>query len=490
MTSTDKRSSGALIWFREDLRLADNPALAAAVASGGPVTAIYVLDEATPGPRAIGAASRWWLAQSLKSLSKDCEALGLPLAIRRGRSADVVREAVEEACVDQVVWNRRYARSETEIDVGLKAGLRKDGCEVESYNGRLLNEPWEVMSKVGDPLKVYSPFWRASVARGEPRAPIARPARSHIKAGKALKGASVDALGLEPTKPDWAGGMRGAWEPGEAGAHKELRRFLEDGLTGYAEGRDRPDRPATSRMSPHLRIGEVSPHQLWHAAERARAEGPASAKDVDKFRAEIGWREFNHCLLHFNPDIATENFQKRFDAFPWRKPDPAHLAAWKRGLTGFPIVDAGMRQLWTTGWMHNRVRMIVASFLIKDLMIDWRIGEEWFWDTLVDADHANNPANWQWVAGSGADAAPYFRVFNPFLQGVKFDPEGAYVRAHVPELARMPAKHIHTPWEAPDDVLTEAGVELGKTYPRPIVDHGAARDRALAAFSELKAKSA
>ncbi|RXF74579.1 cryptochrome/photolyase family protein [Hansschlegelia zhihuaiae] len=488
MTSSTARPSGVLLWFREDLRLADNPALNAAVSSGEPVTALYVLDEETRGPRRLGGASRWWLAQSLRSLKADCDRVGLQLAIRVGKSRDVVTKAVEEAGVGRVAWNRRYAEAETKIDAELKDRLRKDGLEVESFNGRLLHEPWEVRSKSGGALKVFSPFWRAATARGEPRAPLPKPTKAKLKAGKALNGNSIDELGLEPTKPDWADGLRETWEPGEAGARKALTTFIDEGLKGYAENRDRPDLPATSRMSPHLRFGEVSPHQLWHAVEQARSEGSASARDVEKFRAELGWREFSYHLLHHFPELATKNLQERFDDFPWPTPDPAHRRAWRKGLTGYPIVDAGMRQLWTTGWIHNRVRMIVASFLIKDLLIDWRDGEDWFWDTLVDADPANNAASWQWIAGSGADAAPYFRVFNPSLQGAKFDPDGTYVRAFVPELEKLSARWIHAPWEASREALEEAGIELGKDYPKPIVDHRAARDRALAAFETLKAK--
>lgn len=489
-SSSRSRGKGALVWFREDLRLADNPALAAALKAGGPVTALYVHDEETRGLRPLGGASRWWLANSLKSFAKDCGSLGLPFAVRTGKAEDVVREAADEAGVDSVFWNRRYVAAGQKVDERLKAGFREDGREAESFNARLLHEPWEVKSKAGDPLKVYTPYWRAAQRRGEPRAPLPRPSKGRIEGGAALKGVKIDDLGLEPTKPDWAGGMREAWTPGEAGARKELKRFLDDSLKGYAEDRDRPDREGTSRLSPHLCFGEVSPFQLWHAVEQARSEGPASPKDVDTFRAELGWREFNHHILHYNPDLATENFQKRYDDFPWGKPDASARRAWEKGLTGYPIVDAGMRQLWTTGWMHNRVRMITASFLIKDLMIHWREGEEWFWDTLVDADHANNPANWQWVAGSGADAAPYFRVFNPSTQGEKFDPKGDYVRAFVPELKDMPPKWIHKPWDAPADVLKKAGVELGKSYPKPIVDHGKARERALAAFEKLKSRTA
>ncbi|MGA0531490.1 cryptochrome/photolyase family protein [Hansschlegelia sp. KR7-227] len=490
MSPTEPSSACTLVWFREDLRLADNPALSAALASGGPVTALYVLDDESAGLRPLGGASRWWLAQSLKALAADCAAIGLPFAVRRGATAEIVPQAAREAKVGRIVWNRRYVRAEQEIDAALKDALRAEGREVESFNGRLLHEPWEVRSKAGGPLKVYSPFWRAARARGEPRAPLPGPGEARVTSGPAPDGDAISDLGLEPHRPDWAGGLRDAWTPGEAGAKAALAAFVEDDLKGYAENRDRPDRSSTSRMSPHLRFGEISPHQLWHAVERARAEGPASGRDVEKFRAELGWREFSYHLLHHFPDLADRNFQARFDAFPWANPKPEHRTAWRKGLTGYPIVDAGMRQLWTTGWMHNRVRMICASFLIKDLMIDWREGERWFWDTLVDADPANNAASWQWVAGSGADAAPYFRVFNPSLQGVKFDPNGDYVRAFVPELGDMPARWIHAPWEAPRETLARVGVVLGETYPDRVVDHSFARDRALAAFDKLKAVSA
>ncbi|GLK69590.1 cryptochrome/photolyase family protein [Hansschlegelia plantiphila] len=490
MTRNGKRAPAALLWFREDLRLADNPALDAALRSGAAVTALYVLDDETEGQRALGGASRWWLARSLRSLAKDCAAIGLPFAIRRGKAGIAVPHAARETGVGAVFWNRRYGAAEARADVAIRAELEGEGIAVEDFNGRLLHEPWDVKSRAGEPLRVFSPFWRAAMTRGEPRAPLPRPTSSRVSAGPALDGVDVESLALDPTKPDWAGGLRNAWEPGEAGARKALGAFLDSGLKGYAETRDRPDMSATSRMSPYLRFGEVSPHQLWHAVEAAAADGSARAGDVEKFRAELGWREFSYHLLQNFPDLASRNVQQRFDDFPWSAPTQGDVRAWRKGLTGYPIVDAGMRQLWTTGWLHNRVRMIVASFLIKDLLIDWREGEAWFWDTLVDADPANNAASWQWVAGTGADAAPYFRVFNPSLQGARHDPDGAYVRAFVPELTRVPAKWIHAPWAAPPGVLEAAGVSLGRDYPKRIVDHDAARSRALAAFGSLKTRTA
>ncbi|HVI29141.1 deoxyribodipyrimidine photo-lyase [Hansschlegelia sp.] len=489
MTSPGSRSPCALIWFREDLRLADNPALTAAVASGVPVTALFVLDETTDGFRPLGGASRWWLAQSLKAHGRECAKTGLPFAVRKGPERAVIERAVRECGATRVLWSRRYGEPEATIDADLQRALEESGVAVETLGGRLLHEPDAVRSGSGAPFKVYTAFWRAARAGGPPRAPLPAPSRADVVAGPQLAGDELGDLGLEPRGgPDWARGLRASWTPGEAGARAALDAFLDGGLRGYAAARDRPDLSGTSRLSPHLRFGEISPVQLWHASEAAMAEGSAQARDVEKFRGELGWREFAYHLLAAFPDMARRNAAARFDDFPWRQPEAAELKAWRRGLTGYPIVDAGMRQLWRTGWMHNRVRMITASFLIKDLLVDWRIGEAWFWDTLVDADPANNAVSWQWVAGSGADAAPYFRVFNPVLQGRKFDPSGDYVRTFLPELGEIPTKWIHAPWEAPAEALSAAGVELGRHYPRPIVDHAAARKRALAALAQVSGR--
>jgi deoxyribodipyrimidine photo-lyase len=323
-----------------------------------------------------------------------------------------------------------------------------------------------------------------------PRAPLPAPARITTNPqSNGLISDTLDNWRLEPVKPDWAGGLRKSWTPGEAGARARTDKFLTEGLPGYANLRDRPDLSHTSRLSPHLRFGEISPFQLWHAARLSitspRGDKRPDVTDLEKFLTELGWREFSYHMLHHNPNLHTRNYQPQFDRFPWKE-DSATLTAWQIGATGYPIVDAGMRQLWTTGWMHNRVRMLVASFLVKHLLIDWRIGEAWFWDTLVDADVANNPSGWQWVAGSGADAAPYFRIFNPVMQGETYDPEGDYVRRWVPELARMPREFVHEPWRAPAMTLQRAEISIGKNYPEPAVDHRAARDRALAAFAALK----
>jgi deoxyribodipyrimidine photo-lyase len=394
-----------------------------------------------------------------------------------------VRALVDETKAAAVFWNRRYEPFAIEADAALKGALLRDGVEATSFKGALLFEPWEVKTGAGGHFKVYSPFWRACLARGVDG--TALPAPDRIAAPADLpRSDDLAAWKLLPTKPDWAGGMRASWVPGEVGALAKLDALRESRLLGYAAQRNRPDLPQTSRLSPHLHWGEISPRQVWDAAHAVAHAHAASSKDVEKFVSEIGWREFSHHLLYYAPALPERNWRESFDRFPWAS-DPDGLEAWRRGCTGYPIVDAGMRELWTTGWMHNRVRMVVASFLIKDLLIHWREGAAWFWDTLVDADLANNAASWQWVAGSGADAAPYFRVFNPVSQGETYDPSGDYVRRWVPELAKLPNAHIHAPWLASSATLAAAGVTLGETYPKPIIDHGKARVRALAAFETL-----
>lgn len=478
----------ALHWFRNDLRLADNAALAES-AEAGPALCLYMLDTG-PDRRPIGAASRWWLSRSLDALGEALAAKGGRLVLMRGDPAALLPRVVAEAGITQVTWNRRYEAAEIALDRKLKEELSGDGITVRSFNGQLLNEPWQVTTTTGQPMKVFTPYWRAARLKGDPAAPIPAPERiSALPLPPSIEAltASLDDLALEPRKPDWAGGMRAAWTPGEAGAAARLDDFIGDGLHGYAEDRDRPDRAATSRLSPHLHFGEIGPRQIWHALQHARAAGEAagSERDAEKFLAEIGWREFSHHLLFHNPDLATRNYDSRFDAFPWQ-PDETVLRRWQHGQTGIPLVDAGMRELWTTGWMHNRVRMVVASFLIKHLLQDWRAGEAWFWDTLVDADAANNAASWQWVAGSGADASPYFRIFNPVTQGETHDPKGAYVRQWVPELAGLSDKDVHQPWKAAEKALREAGVRIGETYPAPLVDLAFGRQRALDAFAAIR----
>jgi deoxyribodipyrimidine photo-lyase len=475
-----------IVWFRNDLRISDHPALHAAASTGRPVICLYVFDEISrsPGARPLGGASRWWLAQSLRSLQKSLEAVGSALVLRKGLAARVIAEAAREAGAIAVFWNEiAQAPRQAEANA-VTAALNEIGVTSQSYPGDLLASPAEVRTKDGRGLRVFTPFWRRVRALGDPPKPL--PAPDSLRAGPSLAGDAVENWHLEPTRPDWAGGLRETWTPGEFAGQRRLRSFLEAGVAGYANGRDRPDQNHTSGLSPHLQFGEVSPRQVWQAAHFAAAERPALSGDIDKFLSELGWREFCHHLLFDVPDIASRNLQPSFDAFPWKRDEEA-LAAWQRGQTGYPIVDAGMRELWHSGVMHNRVRMVVASFLVKHLLIDWREGEKWFWDTLVDADPASNPANWQWVAGCGADAAPYFRVFNPVLQGEKFDPDGAYVRRWVGELAQLPVKLIHRPWGAAPIELKSAGIDLGKTYPDPIIDHGKGRERALKAHAKVRA---
>jgi deoxyribodipyrimidine photo-lyase len=470
-------SRPALVWLRNDLRISDNPALHAAAKSGAPVIALYILEE-VKGPRPMGAAWRWWLAGSLRALSDNLKARGVSLVLRRGDPRKIIAEIARETSIGAAYWNRRYVAAETKLDTEIEQHLLSEDCAVETFNAALLNEPWEIKSKgANGPIRVFTPYFRASEERGNPRA-VTGDIRK-LDAAKTPKSEKLDDWNLEPSKPDWATDMDASWTRGEDGAKQRLKDFLDDALKGYAEHRDRPDIDGTSRLSPYLAHGEISPHQITEAL-------PTRGRDADKLRAELGWREFSYHLLHHYPGLARENFQRRFNAFPWRD-DHKALKRWQRGLTGYPIVDAGMRQLWRTGWMHNRVRMVCASFLIKHLLLDWRLGEEWFWDTLVDADPANNAASWQWVAGSGADAAPYFRVFNPTLQGEKFDPDGSYVRNWIPEIATLANDYVHKPWTASPLELAAAGVTLGKSYPAPIVDHQEARERALSAFQTLKA---
>jgi len=427
------------------------------VARGEELILLYVHDEESPGSRPLGGATKWWLHHSLISLGREIEPLGGKLTLRRGQGTDIVRELVHETNAGAVFWNRRYG-STRDADATLKAELREAGVTCESFAGNLLFEPWTIRTGDDRPFRVFTPFWRACLASEPPRIPLAAPATLSSPSGVASE--DLATWNLLPTSPDWSAGLAEMWNPGEQGATDRLDDFVRNTLKNYHR-RDEPGPVTTSRLSPHLRFGEISPHTIWHALERSL---PAEAeKNKAKFLSEIGWREFSYNILFHFPDLASKNFRPEFDRFPWGQPEPEALRAWHTGHTGVPLVDAGMRELWATGYMHNRVRMVTASFLIKNMLTDWRIGEAWFWDTLVDADEANNPASWQWVAGSGADAAPYFRVFNPMLQAEKFDPQQEYISRWVPEIGTA-------------------------DYPsEPIVDMKASRDKALAAFSELKA---
>jgi len=485
--SGGRMSSSVIVWFRDDLRINDNPALLAAIETGLPVLALYILDEANEGIRPLGRASKWWLHHSLASLTENLADHGIDLALLKGAASTLIAELATKLQPSAIFWNRRYGKAERDIDSKIKADCLASGVDAKSFNGALLYEPWEVTTKTGDPMKVFTPFWRAAQALMAPALPQPLPTKkiSAFKPPSSLNSLSLEDLSLLP-KRDWAKQFPETWSPGEQGAQEKLDNFFESAFSGYAEGRNRPDYRSTSLLAPHLRFGEISIRDVFQrAGEAAHLNPKISDADLRSFRSELGWREFSNHLLFHNPALASENYNRTFDAFPWADNAPA-LHAWQRGLTGYPIVDAGMRELWQTGFMHNRVRMIVASFLIKHLLIDWRFGENWFWDTLLDADPANNAASWQWVAGSGADAAPYYRIFNPMLQGEKFDPDGTYVRKYVPELAALRAPAIHTPWLASPADLRAANVSLGKTYPLPIVDHAAARERALGAFKALK----
>ncbi|CAN7285465.1 DNA photolyase family protein [Phenylobacterium sp. LjRoot164] len=476
-----------LLWFRGDLRLADNPALAVAIANGGRVVPVFILDDEDAGRWRAGGASRWWLHNSLTALAADLAMRGSRLILRRGPAEREIARLLAETGADSVVWNRRYEPWAVARDERLKATLKERGVAARSCNAGLLREPWEVMNGKGEPYRVFTPFWRALRAGLELPTPIEAPQQIAALDKWPASEAFAD-WSLSPSRPDWAGGLRETWTPGEAGAHERLDAFAGRVSLEYREARNLPGREGTSRLSPHLHFGEVGPRQVWRALTAAAlAEtGDLMPSGVEVFLSEIAWREFSHHLLFSAPHLPEQPLRPDFAAFPWAS-DPAGLTAWRKGQTGYPIVDAGMRQLWTTGWMHNRVRMIVASFLIKHLLIDWREGQAWFWDTLVDADLANNAASWQWVAGSGADASPYFRIFNPVTQGQKFDPDGAYVRRWVPELSGLPDKVLHAPWTARPIELADGGVRLGVDYPLPIVDHARARARALEAYASTRA---
>lgn len=473
----------AIVWLRQDLRLGDNPALRAALETKRPLILLFVLDDETPGRWRIGGASRWWLHRSLETLSADVSRRGGALVLRRGKAADVVLAVAKETKAEAIFWNRCYEPYATKRDAAIKEALRAKDVTAESCNGALLFEPWTVKTKTNEPYKVFTPFWRACL-KMHPRAPLPSPKKLPGWPGK-IAGDKLASWELLPTKPNWAKSFEPEWRPGEAGALAALHSFIEDKLSAYPEGRDQLGENGTSRLSPHLHWGEISPVQIHAAVTSAAHDGGALQRGADKFMAEIGWREFSTNLLFHWPTLPEANWRDQFDAFAWND-DEAALEAWRRGRTGYPVVDAAMRELWVTGYMHNRARMVAASFLIKHLLIDWRRGEDWFWDTLLDADLANNAASWQWVAGSGADASPYFRIFNPVTQGQRYDADGAYVRRWLPELAKLPDKFIHTPWEAPASVLRESGVSLGETYPAPIVDHAAARARALDAYAAIK----
>jgi deoxyribodipyrimidine photo-lyase len=478
-------SSTAVVWFRRDLRLADNPALVRACEQADRVVALYVHGPEEHGEWRPGAASDWWLHRSLEQLDASLRRYGSRLVIRRGPALGQLQAVARESGASAVFWNRLYEPALVARDTGIKAALRESGLECESFNGALLFEPWEIRTGQGGPYRVFTPFWRACQRELDAqRAPLPAPRRIPAPP-QDLHGCPLAELGLQP-RIAWDAGLDTAWTPGEEGAHARLAAFCDGPMASYEDGRNRPDRPGSSRLSPYLHFGEVSPLQCLAAARNAANERPGAQKSAESFVREIGWREFAHHLLHHFPATTNDPLDARFAAYPW-EPRADWLEAWQRGRTGYPIVDAGMRELWATGWMHNRVRMIVASLLTKNLRQHWLEGARWFWDTLVDASLASNTLGWQWTAGCGADAAPYFRIFNPVLQAERYDPDRAYIRRWVPELRRLPDAYVHRPWQAPPAVLAAAGVVLGRDYPEPVVDFPASRDAALAGYARIKA---
>ncbi len=467
-----------VVWFRNDLRLADNPALHAAAAKGD-VVPLFIWDPGL-GPHHYGAAARWWLHYSLETLDARLRDQGATLIIRQGETREVLQSVIQETKAKHIHWNRRYDPSGIELDTALKTELQKQGLDVQSFNGNLVMEPWELKTKTGGPYKVFSPFWKNLISHPLMVAPLEEPDCS-VPSG--LSSDRLEELNLRPVL-DWADGFSEDWEPGCVAAAATLSAYAAGPVAHYHDQRNLPAVEGTSRLSPRLRFGELSPRQVWHAVNQHHPNA-LDDEGAEAFLREIGWREFAYHLIYHFPATVNAPLRPNFERFPWRDA-PDELKRWQQGMTGFPIVDAGMRQLWHTGWMHNRVRMIVASFLVKNLLISWQEGAEWFFDTLLDGDIASNTLGWQWAGGCGADAAPYFRIFNPMSQGEKFDPDGTYVRRWVPELSSVPNKVLHRPFEAKGMELQLSGVTLGQTYPQPIGEHKKARERALKAFDVVK----
>ena len=475
--------SPLILWFRQDLRLDDNPALAAAVTTGRPIVPVYILDDEGEGGWPAGGASKWWLHFALKDLDDQLNSFGTSLVLGQGDSFEVLQYCLQKTGANSVYWNRRYEPTAIARDQSIKSAFREQGLEVESFNAGLLHEPHTVLKKDRTPYKVFTPFWKCCLTK--PKAPLADVKLDSASFFEELpKSVDIEDLELLP-KEDWGAGFYDAWDPTRAGARRLLERCLKEKLAGYDVGRDQMGEEGTSKLSPYLHFGQIGPREIWHAIAAASNR---KNNHVRRYLAEIGWREFSYYLLYHFPHVADSPLRPEFEEFPW-EPDTALLKAWQLGQTGFPIVDAGMRQLWHTGWMHNRARMICASLLVKHLLQPWQDGARWFWDTLVDADLASNSQGWQWTAGCGADASPYFRVFNPILQGQKFDSAGDYVRRWVPELGKLPTHRIHSPWEADASELAEAGLTLGEDYPFPIIDHVAGRARALKAYGLFKVSS-
>ena len=467
------------MWFRQDLRLNDNPAIIEANNSGLKILPVYILDDINSSNWKIGSASRWWLNESLKKLN---DSLNHNLCFMSGDSIKCLNNLISTYNVKSVYFNKCYEPWRIQSDEKIINFLSNKDINTFQLNGSLLFEPESTVKEDGTPYKVFTPFYRKGCLQNspEPRIPLEKP--KNIKFLKHVE-LQLEELELLP-KRNWYKDFKDDWSPGENGAREKLNQFLQLGIHNYKDGRNFPSKKNVSRLSPHLHHGEISPNTVWYEVKE-KAETMDSYRDGDHYLSELGWREFSYNLLYFFPYLPKENLQKKFDNFPWEENNES-LIKWQKGETGYPIVDAGMRELWKTGYLHNRVRMIVGSFLVKNLLLHWHHGQEWFWETLVDADLANNSASWQWVSGSGADAAPYFRIFNPVTQGEKFDPNGDYIKHYIPELKNLNGKFLYAPWEAPESVLQAAGIELGKNYPNPIVDLKLSREKALAAFEKLK----
>ena len=468
-----------IMWFRQDLRLNDNPALIEANNSGFKILPVYILDDVNSSNWKIGSASRWWLNESLKKLN---DSLNNNLCFMNGDSIKCLSNLINTYNVKSVYFNKCYEPWRIQIDEKIINFLSSKGIKTFLLNGSLLFEPESAMKEDGTPYKVFTPFYRKGCLQNspEPRIPLEVPKNIKFLKHEELH---LEELELLPKK-NWYKNFKDDWSPGENGAREKLNQFLQLGINDYKDGRNFPSKKNVSRLSPHLHHGEISPNTVWYEVKE-KAESMDSYRDADHYLSELGWREFSYNLLNFFPYLPKENLQEKFDNFPWEENNEL-LIKWQKGETGYPIVDAGMRELWITGYLHNRVRMIVGSFLVKNLLLHWHHGQEWFWETLVDADLANNSASWQWVSGSGADAAPYFRIFNPVTQGEKFDPNGDYIKHYIPELKNLNGKFLYAPWKAPTSVLQAAGIELGKNYPNPIVDLKLSREKALAAFEKLK----
>jgi deoxyribodipyrimidine photo-lyase len=472
-----------IVWFRRDLRLSENPALHHACKDGREVIPVFIWSPEEERPWESGAASKWWLHHSLKQLDQGLREKGSQLILLKGPSLESLRLLMHETRSEAVYWNQIYEPWAVLRDEKIKSSLEHEGLGVYSFNSSLLIEPWNLENSSGKPFQVFTPFWKKLRAEFEPRALLPAPREIRGPKGR-VRSCTLEDLALLP-KVNWAKGLARKWRPGEKNGKTLLRQFVAKRIADYAELRDRVDLQGTSQLSPYLHFGEIGPLQIWHEVEKALApQGHLRFKQVESYLRQLAWREFAYHLLFHFPKTPEKPLREKFSKFPWKKKQ-RYAQRWQKGQTGYPIVDAGMRELWQSGTMHNRARLVAASFLVKDLLQPWQDGAMWFWDTLVDADLANNTLGWQWVSGCGADAAPYFRVFNPILQGEKYDPHGDYVRQWVPELRKLSSKWIHRPWQCPAAILKEAGVVLGKNYPRPVIDHEQARDLALDAYEEL-----